>query len=89
MRIIFIFLFFLASCNTKTIILPYILNKELSFSYNNYESSFNKWSRSIFYSEGRIADSCVTYFDLNTQHKVDENVYNYLVKSEYIMFRQF
>jgi len=76
----------LVSCTSTTLQnSPYILNKKLLVSYDNFDISFKKPRGSLLYAGGRTADNYQKYFDLDSKYEMNETIHNQSVKSEYII----
>lgn len=82
---IFLRAFLLVSCgNAKLNREQFILNPNLLNAYKNYDESLNKARSELLYSNGEIAKNCLMYFQLMSKDKLDESIYNQVIKSEYL-----
>lgn len=64
---------------------PYLINKELLLSYSNFDDSFKKPHNPLTFGEDHIAKNCKTYFEMSSNHDIDETINNQMVKSEYLI----
>lgn len=65
--------------------LPYILNDELSLSYQKLDSSLKHKRSKLRFSGDQEANDCNSYSDVVSKHSLDESIHNQLVKSEYLI----
>ena len=62
----------------------YILDNELSLAYKNIDDSLKKKRSKLLFSGEQEVSSCNTYLDLVSTVKLEEDLYNQQVKSEYL-----
>jgi hypothetical protein len=84
---LFLFLCILVGCSNNRIIGDsiYILDGELSRSYQDIDNSLSIKRSKLSFSEGKEAYNCKSYFSLFPQYALEESVYNQQVKSEYLI----
>ena len=63
----------------------YILDHELSRSFQHIEASLTTKRPALLFSNHQFADNCQSYFSLLSEYELEESIQNQLVKSDYLM----
>lgn len=64
---------------------PYLLNDQLSLSYQKTDDSLKYKRTKLLFSGNYEANDCNSYYDLASKYNLEESIHNQLVKSEYLI----